>query len=380
MANTENPTPATSSKQRRKKGFLGLFLIIILAASGASSYWYFIASRYITTDNAYVTSDIAEVTPAVSGIVEQIYVVDTQKVRKGDILVRLQDDDAKLALAQAQAELSLAERRVRSYFANNDALTAMVDASKASAQQAKAQLTAAKTEVTRAQIDLQRREDLRRSGSISAEELTNARLTHERAQANLTAAQAAIAQTQANTLSAIGSLNANAALIAQGQVETNPEVLLAQAKVAQAQLNLERTVIRAPIDGVIAKRQVQIGRQVQAGMSLMKLVPLSEVYVEANFKEIELRNVKIGQPVSLISDLYGDKVRYQGTISGFSAGTGAAFALIPAQNATGNWIKVIQRLPVRIEIESDQLADYPLQVGLSMHATIDTATHTQSNQ
>ncbi len=357
----------------RKKGFIGLAAAIAIAAGGYGAYYYFIGSRYVTTDNAYTAAEVAEVTPAVGGIVQAVKVVDTQHVKKGDVLVQIDDTDAKLALAQAEADLGLAKRRVRSYLANDEGLAAQVKAREADEKQAQARLAAAQADFNKAQVDLKRREALVKSGSVSGEELTNARNGLIQAEANLNAAKAAASQAVANRLSTIGSKKANAAQIVNTTVDTNPEVRLAQARVEQAKVDLDRTVIKAPVDGVVAKRQVQIGQRVQPGAPLLSVVPLQNVHVDANFKEVELRDVKIGQPVEVTADLYGDKVVYHGVVSGLSGGTGSAFSMIPAQNATGNWIKVVQRLPVRITLDKKELAERPLQVGLSMEATIDTS-------
>jgi len=357
----------------RKKGFIGLAAAIAIAAGGYGAYYYFIGSRYVTTDNAYTAAEIAEVTPAVGGIVQAVNVVDTQHVKKGDVLVQLDDTDAKLALAQAEADYGMAKRRVRSYLANDEGLAAQVKAREADEKQAQARLAAAQADFSKAKVDLTRREALVKSGSVSGEELTNARNGLVQAEANLNAAKAAAAQAMANRLSTIGSKKANAAQIVDTTVETNPEVRLAQARLEQAKVDLARTVIKAPVDGVVAKRQVQVGQRVQIGAPLVSVVPLQNVHVDANFKEVELRDVKMGQPVEVTADLYGDKVVYHGVVSGLSGGTGSAFSMIPAQNATGNWIKVVQRLPVRITLDKHELEARPLQVGLSMEATIDTS-------
>jgi membrane fusion protein (multidrug efflux system) len=179
-------------------------------------------------------------------------------------------------------------------------------------------------------------------------------------------------QAKASRAAAIGSLDANKVLIANTTVDTNPEVLLARAKRDQASVDLERTVLRAPVDGVVASRQVLVGQRVQSGASVMSVVPIESVHVDANFKEIQLDNVRLGQPVELKSDLYGSKVVYHGKVAGLAGGAGSAFAMIPAQNATGNWIKVVQRLPVRVAIDAADLRAHPLGVGLSMDATVDT--------
>lgn len=360
----------------RRKGFVVLGLVVALAGAGYGSWWYFFGSRYVSTDNAYTSAEVAEVTPAVGGIVAVVKVVDTQAVKQGDLLVQIDDTDARIALAQAEADLAMAKRRVRSYFATDEGLAAQVKAREADEKRAAAQLQAAQADLARARVDLQRREALQASGSVSGEELTNARNALAQAEANLDAARASTVQSAANRLSTMGSRKANAALTMDATVETNPEVLLAKAHLAQARVDLVRTGIRAPVDGVVAKRQVQVGQRVQVGAPLLSVVPLKEVHVDANFKEVELRHVRVGQPVEVVADLYGDSVVYHGTVSGFSGGTGSAFSMIPAQNATGNWIKVVQRLPVRITIDPQELARRPLQVGLSMVATIDTSAPT----
>jgi membrane fusion protein (multidrug efflux system) len=288
----------------------------------------------------------------------------------------LDDIDARLALAQAEAELGRAVRRVRGYVANDDSLAAQIASRASEERRAAAQVAAAQADFERAQIDLKRREALAESGSVSGDELTRARNAFETARANLSGAQAQAGQARANYTAAIGSREANAVLIAGATEETNPEVALARARRDQARVNLERTVIRAPIDGVVAKRSVQVGQQIKEGATLLSVVPVSQVHVDANFKEGQLDKVRIGQNVEVVSDLYGRSATYHGTVEGLAGGTGSSFATIPAQNATGNWIKVVQRLPVRIRLDPAELAARPLQVGLSMTATIDTRNRT----
>lgn len=370
VAENFDASRATSS---RKKGFIGLACAIVIAALAWGGWYFFIGSRYVTTDNAYSAAEVAEVTPSVSGIVQTVKVVDTQAVKQGDVLVQIDDTDARLALAQAEANLGQSRRRVSSYFATDEGLAAQVKAREADERQAQARLAASQADFSKAEVDLKRREALAKSGAVSGEELTNARNAMVQAESSLNVAKAMAAQSTANRLSTLGSKKANAALTVDATVETNPEVMLAKAKVEQAQVDLARTVIRAPVDGVIARRQVQIGQRVQNGERLMTVVPLHDVHVDANFKEVELRKVKIGQPVEITADIYGDKVVYHGVVSGVSGGTGSAFSMIPAQNATGNWIKVVQRLPLRIQLDKKELAEHPLQVGLSMIATIDTS-------
>ncbi len=363
---------STGSNPARKKGFMALAAAIVIAGGGYSAYWYFIGSRFVTTDNAYAAVEMSEVTPSVGGIVHDVLVTDTQFVHQGDVLVRIDDTDAQLALNRAEADFALAQQRVKSYFASDEGLSALVQAREADQTRSKAQLESAQADFRRAQIDFNRRKDLVKSGSVSGEELTNAQTALRQAQANLNAAEAAAAQAQANRLSAIAQKKANAAHIEGTTLENNPEVLQAKARLNQARVDFDRTVIRAPVDGVIAQRRVQVGKRVQIGAPLMAIVPIHHMHIDANFKEVDLKHVKIGQRVTATADLYGDDVKYQGVVTGLSGGTGSAFSMIPAQNATGNWIKVVQRLPVRIELDPQQLAAYPLQVGLSMEVEIDT--------
>jgi membrane fusion protein (multidrug efflux system) len=363
------------NKLRRKRLFIVLGAVVLTGALGYGIYSYSHASRFVTTDNAYTAAETAQVTPSIGGIVSEVRVTDTQAVKQGDIVVVLDDTDARLALVQAEAELGRAVRRVRGYVANDQSLAAQIAARVSDQKRAGAQLEAATADFDRAQVDLSRREALASSGSVSGDELTKARNAFHTAVANMSAAQAQVTQARANYNAAIGSREANAVLIANATEQTNPEVALARAKRDQAKVNLERTVIHAPVDGVVARRSVQVGQQVQAGAALLSVVPLSRVHVDANFKEGQLDKVRIGQPVEVHSDLYGKKVRYHGVVSGLSGGTGSTFATIPAQNATGNWIKVVQRVPVRINLDADELAARPLQIGLSMTATIDTRSN-----
>ena len=307
------------------------------------------------------------------GTILDVKVQAGQSVKKGDVLVRIDQTDARLALAQAEADLGRATRRVKGYVANDGSLSAQIAAREADEQRAAAQLGSAQADFERATIDLERRQALVASGSVSGDELTRAKNAFAAAEANLEGARAAAAQAKANRSTALGSREVNAALIAGTTEETNPEVALARARRDQAAVDLERTVVVAPVDGIVAKRQVQLGQRVQAGMPLLAVVPVQEMHVDANFKEVQLAKVKPGQPVTLTSDLYGNNVTYTGKVMGFSGGTGAAFSVVPAQNATGNWIKVVQRLPVRIALDPKQLAEHPLRVGLSMNVDIDVS-------
>ena len=371
-AATSQSAPAKKKNALRKKLFLALLASVTVCAVGYYGYDTLIGSRYVTTDNAYVGAETAHVTPLIGGPVKSVEVSDTDLVKAGDVLITLDDTDARLALSQAEAALAQAERRVRGYFANDEGLSAQVLARSADQARAAADVISAQSALDRARIDFNRRQVLASSGSVSGEELTATENALRQAGAAYEAARAGQAQAAANREAALGALKANAVLVNGTTVDTNPEVAAARARFEQAKVDLERTVIRAPIDGVVVQRAVHVGQRVQSGTSMMSIVPIGEAYVDANFKEGQLTEVREGQEVELTSDLYGSDVVFHGRVVGLSGGTGSAFALIPAQNATGNWIKVVQRLPVRIELDRDDLLKHPLRVGLSMEATIDT--------
>jgi len=356
----------------RKKKRIKVLLALVAAKVAIGGGWYmFHDGGHVATDNAYVGADSAQVTPLVSAAVLDVAVVNTQIVRKGQVLLRLDDSDARLALARAEAEYAKARRMFAQTAANSGSLAAQVSARAADIGQARAQLASAEANFGKARIDLARRQELASSGAVSGEELTTAKNAFSTAQANLALARSGIAQASASRGAAAESLAANDALIAGSTADTSPDVAAAKAKLDQARLDLARTVIRAPIDGVVTNRQVQVGQRIAAGSPVMTIVPTGSVYVDANFKEGQLTRVMPGQKVELVSDLYGKDVVYHGRVAGFSGGTGSAFSLIPAQNATGNWIKVVQRLPVRVQLDPRELAAHPLRVGLSMEATID---------
>jgi len=371
---TDNNIADMALKKRRNQRLLALAAGAGVVGVAVAAYWSLYASHFVSTDNAYTAVEVAQITPSYGGIVADVKVKDTQAVKKGDILVVIDATDAKLAAAQAAAELDRAVRHVKSYVANDSNLAAQITAREADEKRANAQLASAQADFERAQLDLTRRQALLASGSVSGDELTRAQNAFAGAQANLAAAKSAVAQSVANLRSSASAKEANAALISDTTVDNNPEVLAARARLDQAKVDLERTVIRAPLDGVVAKRQVQLGQRVQAGMPLMAVVPVAEMYVDANFKEVQLAKVRMGQPVKLHADLYGKDVTYTGVVEGFAGGSGSAFSAIPAQNATGNWIKVVQRLPVRVKLDPAQLQSNPLKVGLSMSAEIDTSS------
>lgn len=334
--------PVARRKQLRKQLFIG-FGALLVATMAASGAWYLkVAQHYVSTDDAYVDADSAQITPQINGTILEVPVTDTTHVRRGQVLVRIDPADSELALAQAEANYGQAVRHVRQYYSN--------------AAEDEAQIAGRKSDVANAQLQYDRRVELARQGAIADEQLTTARNALETAQAALLAARQTLA--------------AQEALIRGTDVDHNPEVLAAKSALDTAKLDFARTAIRAPFDGVVAQKTAQIGQRVQVGQALMNVVPVSCAYVDANFKEGQLTRVHPGQPVTLTSDLYGSHVVFHGRVQGLSGGTGAAFAVIPAQNATGNWIKVVQRLPVRVALDQNELAAHPLRVGLSMTATI----------
>jgi len=369
-ANTITPPKPRSNRGRL---FVILGVVIAVAAIAYGLYWLLVASHHVSTDDAYVNADVADVTPLVSGPIVKAPATDTLPVKQGDVLVVIDPTDFRIALASAQAALGQAQRKVEGYFANRDADAATTTARAASVDQARAQLASAEADVAKARTDLDRRQALAHDGAVSGDELTIAQNRMRQTDAALAGAKAALAEAQANRIAAAGQERVATALIVGAVVTSNPEVAAAQARVDQAKLDLDRTVIRAPIDGVIAKNITEIGQRVAAGSQLMTVVPIQATYVDANFKEGQLRGVKPGQRAVLTSDRYGGGVKFHGTVDGFAGGTGSAFAVIPAQNATGNWIKVVQRLPVRIALDPQELKQHPLRVGLSMNVDIDTA-------
>ena len=357
---------------KRKKVLTTFFGAVGLIGAGFTAYYILYSSNFVSTDNAYSAVEIAQVTPSVNGIISDVLVTDTQMVKKGDILVKIEQTDAKLALDQAQASYDSAIRRVKSYMANDNSLNALIEVKKADEIRANFALNSAKSDFEKASIELQRREALISSGAISAEELTNAKNTYTNTKASYESSKAAVEQAKAALNSTIGTKDANATLINGVNVDENPEVLASKARLEQAKVDFDRTIIKAPIDGIVAKRQVQLGQKVQSGTPLLSVVPVQNMHVDANFKEVQLEKVKVGQPVIVHADIYGKSVTYHGVVEGFSGGSGSAFSAIPAQNATGNWIKVVQRVPVRIALNEKELQEHPLKVGLSMDVEIDT--------
>src|SRR6478672_4394557 len=355
----ETQTPATklAGNPKRKKALISIAAVVAVAGLTWGVYQWRVAGHYESTDNAYVQGNVIQITPQIGGTVMGIYADDTDFVKAGQPLVQLDPADAKVALEQAEANLAQAVRQVRTLYANNGSLAAQVNLRQADIAKAQA-------DVARANDDMNRRQSLAGNGAVSKEELNHAA-------SQLANAKSALAAAQAGVTAAREQLASNQAMTEGTSVEQHPSVQAAAAKVREAWLASQRAAIPAPVDGYVAKRTVQLGQRVAAGAPLMSLVPLKQVWVDANFKEVQLRKIRIGQPVTLTADVYGSKVEYKGTVEGLGVGTGAAFALLPAQNATGNWIKVVQRVPVRVALNPDEVARHPLRVGLSMDATVD---------
>lgn len=371
-AETEASPPPADGKAKARRRWLTRLFILLVVAGGAATAWYLLVGRgTVKTDNAYVAAELATVTPFVGGQVVEVNVSDTDRVTRGDVLVTLDDTDARIAISQAEADLALAQRHFTQTEARNGALSAQVQARFADISQARASFTAAQADLSKATDEYERRLALKDSGAVSDEEVATAERALESAKAAVSRASAAVQQAQASQSAAEGDLSANRALIDGADIETDPAVMAAKAKLDAAKLDLERTIVRAPVDGVIAQRRVQVGQRIAQGTPIMTIVPLSEVYVDANFKEGQLKHVRVGMPATVKADIYGDDVVYHGRVAGLSGATGSAMSLIPAQNATGNWIKVVQRLPVRIALDPNELEAHPLRVGLSTEVEIE---------
>jgi membrane fusion protein, multidrug efflux system len=352
------PSPSSSSSNpMRKKALTGVAAAVLLAGIGYGAYWALVLNHYETTDNAYVQGNVVQVTPQAAGTVVAINADDTDHVKAGQWLVRLDPADAQIALEQAEAQLAQTVREVRTLYANNRTQQAQITLRQAD-------LVRAQSELSRMQEDVARRQPLVASGAVGREEFNHftaqvvaARSTVEAARSGVAAAREQLASSQSLT---------------EGIApQDHPSVQRAASRVREATLALKRTDLLAPVDGYVARRNVQLGQRVQAGAPMLSVIALDKVWVEANFKESQLTNLRLDQPVELTADVYGKKVVYHGVIEGLGAGTGAAFALLPAQNATGNWIKVVQRVPVRVKLDASELVDHPLRVGLSMEARVD---------
>ena len=353
MATAETtPTPDnaqdTSNPRKRKVMLVVLAIVVVLAGVGVWGYHELFGRWNESTDDAYVNGNVVEITPLVTGTVVSIGADDGDLVHEGQVLINFDPNDAEVGLQSAQANLARTVRQVRGLYSNVDGM--------------KAQVNAQQAEVQKAQDNFNRRKNLAAGGAISQEELSHAR-------DDLTSAQNALANARQQ-------LKTTSALVDDTVVSSHPDVMSAAAQLRQAYLNNSRSTLIAPVTGYVAKRSVQLGQRVQPGTALMAVIPLDQLWIDANFKETQLRDMRIGQPVDIQADLYGSDVKFSGTIDSLGAGTGSAFALLPAQNATGNWIKIVQRVPVRIHINAEELAKHPLRVGLSTQ--VDVNLHDQS--
>ena len=341
--NAPNPTPpGASGKRALWLALLGIGVVVGGAAYGA--YYFTYGQYHESTDDAYVSGNLVQLTSQVTGTVNAVNTDDTQIVKVGDPVVTLDPADSRIALLNAEAALGQAVRKVSTLYVNNSYYAANV------AQR--------ESDLARAQDDLKRRVAVLSTGAVSAEDVSHARDA-------VASAQAALDAARQQDLS-------NHALTDRTSVEQHPDVQAAAAKVRDAYLNYARNTLPAPVTGYVAQRSVQVGERVGPGTPLMSIVPLDGVWVDANFKEVQLRRMRIGEPVTMTADVYGSAVRFHGRVIGFSAGTGSAFATLPPQNATGNWIKIVQRLPVRIQLDQKELEAHPLRIGLSMQVDADT--------
>ncbi|MFM0292670.1 membrane fusion protein, multidrug efflux system [Burkholderia sp. WP9] len=342
---TAQAEPVEVEKPRKRKLMLALLAAaVVVSGAGYGAYYFTVARFYQSTDDAYVSGNLVQLTPQVSGTVVAVNADDTQVVKQGDPVVTLDAADAKIALSNAEATLGQTVRQVSGLYVNNDFYAANIAQREA--------------DLLRANDDLKRRQAIAGTGAVSGEDIAHARDAVSSAQAALDAARQ--------------QAEANHALTDRTTIEQHPNVQAAASKVRDAYLNYARNTLPAPVTGYVARRSVQVGQRVAPGTPLMAIVPLNGVWVDANFKEGQLTHMRIGQPVTLTADVYGSSVEYHGRIEGFSAGTGAAFAVLPAQNATGNWIKVVQRLPVRVLLDQRELDAHPLRIGLSMQVDVDT--------
>lgn len=343
------PTEQDLNNQRKRKTLLLGLLVLVLVLGAGVWAWHELYGRWSeNTDDAYVNGNVVEITPLVTGTVTSIGADDGDLVHAGQVLIQFDPSDTEVGLQSAEAKLARAVRQVRGLYSNVDGQ--------------KAQVAARKAELQKAQENYNRRKTLAAGGAISQEELSHAR-------DDLASAQSALSNAQQQ-------LNTTTALVDDTVVSSHPEVQAAAADLRQAYLDNARTTLVAPVTGYVAKRTVQLGQRLQPGIATMAVIPLDQLWIDANFKETQLRNMRIGQPVDIVADLYGSDVKYSGTIDSLGAGTGSAFALLPAQNATGNWIKIVQRVPVRIHINPEQLAEHPLRIGLSTQVDVDL--HDQS--
>lgn len=334
--------PLNSTSQKKRNTILSAFIIIVIAV--AVTYYLFMPTTSQTTDDAYVAGQRIMITAQESGTVNAINVDDTQQVKQGEQLVSLNHNPLLLKQQQAEANLKNTVRDIQSKYLQ--------------IAQLKANVAAEKVMLAQAKQDYKRRIGGDKDGSVLAEVVSHSKND--------------VLIKEQNLIALNKQLQALQTLLPQENILDNPKVQMAIAQLRHVYLDQQNATIFAPKAGMVVNRSVQIGQQIQAGQPLMTIVPLDNVWVEANFKETQLHNIHTGQPVTIKSDLYGDKYTYHGVVAGIGAGTGSAFAAIPAQNATGNWIKIVQRVPVRIYIDSQQIEQHPLRIGMSMTVTVDT--------
>ena len=334
---------AAFPNHNRRNGFLILGALIVIAAIGYGLYWFLDARFYESTDDAYVAGNVVAITSRENATVMSLHADNTQTVKQGQLLIEMDPATADVNMAAAEANLARTVRSVRGEFSGADTY--------------RAQLAQAQVALSQAQADFQRRQAASADGAVSGEELAHARQAVEGAEAQVDAARS--------------GLDHSLSQVEGTDVGDNPDVLSAEAQLRTAAIVLGHMRVVAPVDGVIAQRTVQVGQQVAAGTPLMAVVPLSYVWVDANFKEVQLQDMRVGQPVTVTADVYGGSVVYHGHVEGLGAGSGSAFALLPPQNASGNWIKIVQRVPVRIALDPQELTAHPLRVGLSVAANVD---------
>lgn len=341
-----NPTATASpvaDNGKRNTRLIILGAVVVIGVIAYTAYYFLHARFFEETDDAYVASDMVQITSEVSGTINSVHVDNTQQVERGQVLIELDPSDAQIAVASAEAELARTVRNVRGLFSRSSGLKSVINARKIALQSARE--------------DLQRRLKVAADGGVSAEELQ-----HSKDQ---------VAQLEASLATSTEELETNDAQVENTTIANHPQVLSAAASLRQASLALKRTRITAPLSGAVARRNVELGSRIAAGTPLLAVVPLENAWVDANFKEVQLQHMRVGQPVEVYSDMYGKDVKYHGKIAGLGAGSGAAFALLPPQNASGNWIKIVQRVPVRIALDPQELAKNPLRLGLSMKVTVD---------
>ncbi|HEX8989869.1 MAG TPA: HlyD family efflux transporter periplasmic adaptor subunit [Rhodocyclaceae bacterium] len=332
-------------RSRQRRYALGAIAAVIVVAAAGYGAWWALSGRYHeTTDDAYVSGNLVRITPRVPGTVVAVLADDTDYVEPGQVLVRLDDTDARVALARAEADLGETVRRLRQAFE--------------AVAESKARLSLREDSLRETREDLRRRSgEVAEQEAVSREEVGHARVTMHRADADVRLARAQLASAEA--------------AVRGTTIDTHPATLAAVARLREAFLALARCRIEAPVGGYVARRSVQVGQQFAAGTPLMTVVPLDQLWVEANFKEDQLEGLRVGQPVELRSDLYGRDAVFHGRILGIGPGTGSVFSLLPPQNASGNWIKIVQRLPVRVSLDPAELRQHPLRIGLSLRADAD---------